>query len=311
MFLFNCLCMCMQRVNQWRERRALHPRCWGMRCVACVGTRHLASTITCWAARAVRASSDVVWLKEHSMSARTQAAARWTCTCAASASSAGCASAGKQACWNNVSGFFTCLKLNLVNSSLDDATKTVLGTNVPFSFTDYTKQEHVYYLTTFAVQTKFKLNMIQKWLDNLKTNLIVLRRVTFLSAPLHILTQIHVLLSKSLYTFSGVLSEEQIRLKKMKKQHEEETARSSSVATPSPAPDMAPLAPEQQEMIEKLVAMQKQCNKRSFIDRLKVTVNNPFPLLWSMIFQLQLPQLILHAVFFKNISIGQVNFEFS
>ncbi|XP_047007562.1 oxysterols receptor LXR-alpha isoform X2 [Ictalurus punctatus] len=71
-----------------------------------------------------------------------------------------------------------------------------------------------------------------------------------------------------------VLSEEQIRLKKMKKQNEEETARSSAVAAPSPAADVLPLAPEQQEMIEKLVAMQKQCNKRSFIDRRKVT---PWP----------------------------------
>ncbi|XP_060767117.1 oxysterols receptor LXR-alpha isoform X2 [Neoarius graeffei] len=71
-----------------------------------------------------------------------------------------------------------------------------------------------------------------------------------------------------------VLSEEQIRLKKMKKQHEEEAARSSTVAAPSPAADIPPLAPEQQEMIEKLVAMQKQCNKRSFIDRRKVT---PWP----------------------------------
>ncbi|XP_056121407.1 oxysterols receptor LXR-alpha isoform X2 [Rhinichthys klamathensis goyatoka] len=70
-----------------------------------------------------------------------------------------------------------------------------------------------------------------------------------------------------------VLSEEQIRLKKMKKQ-EEETARTSTVATPSPAPEMPPLAPEQQEMIEKLVSMQKQCNKRSFLDRPKVT---PWP----------------------------------
>ncbi|XP_056615035.1 oxysterols receptor LXR-alpha [Triplophysa dalaica] len=70
-----------------------------------------------------------------------------------------------------------------------------------------------------------------------------------------------------------VLSEEQIRLKKMKKQ-EEETARTSLVATPSPVPEMPPLAPEQQEMIEKLVAMQKQCNKRSFLDRPKVT---PWP----------------------------------
>ncbi|XP_022520970.2 oxysterols receptor LXR-alpha isoform X1 [Astyanax mexicanus] len=71
-----------------------------------------------------------------------------------------------------------------------------------------------------------------------------------------------------------VLSEEQIRLKKMKKQHEDEAGRSSTVAAPSPAPEVAPLAPEQQEMIEKLVSMQKQCNKRSFIDRLKVT---PWP----------------------------------
>uniref|UniRef100_A0A671MGX1 Oxysterols receptor LXR-alpha-like n=1 Tax=Sinocyclocheilus anshuiensis TaxID=1608454 RepID=A0A671MGX1_9TELE len=71
-----------------------------------------------------------------------------------------------------------------------------------------------------------------------------------------------------------VLSEEQIRLKKMKKQ-EEETARTSAVAAPSPVPEMPPLAPEQQEMIEKLVAMQKQCNKRSFLDRPKVT---PWPL---------------------------------
>lgn len=71
-----------------------------------------------------------------------------------------------------------------------------------------------------------------------------------------------------------VLSEEQIRLKKMKRQHEEESARSSTVAAPSPAADIPPLAPEQQEMIEKLVAMQKQSNKRSFIDRRKVT---PWP----------------------------------
>lgn len=72
----------------------------------------------------------------------------------------------------------------------------------------------------------------------------------------------------------GVLSEEQIRLKKMKKHHEEEAGRSSAVSAPSPAADVPPLAPEQQEMIEKLVAMQKQCNKRSFIDRRKVTVRN-------------------------------------
>ncbi|KAM6980407.1 oxysterols receptor LXR-alpha [Aplochiton taeniatus] len=72
-----------------------------------------------------------------------------------------------------------------------------------------------------------------------------------------------------------VLSEEQIRVKKMKKQHEDETAHMSTVLTPIPAPEVAPLSPEQQEMIEKLVSMQKQCNKRSFIDRPKVT---PWPM---------------------------------
>ncbi|XP_049574098.1 oxysterols receptor LXR-alpha [Syngnathus scovelli] len=71
-----------------------------------------------------------------------------------------------------------------------------------------------------------------------------------------------------------VLSEEQIRLKKMKKQHDEETARSSAVVTPTPPQEVASLDPQQQEMIEKLVAMQKQCNKRSFLDRPKVT---PWP----------------------------------
>ncbi|XP_062406024.1 oxysterols receptor LXR-alpha [Sardina pilchardus] len=70
-----------------------------------------------------------------------------------------------------------------------------------------------------------------------------------------------------------VLSEEQIRVKKMKKQ-DEETARTSAVVTPNPVPEVPPLAPEQQEMIEKLVAMQKQCNKRSFLERPKVT---PWP----------------------------------
>ncbi|KAM7424552.1 hypothetical protein PAMA_000752 [Pampus argenteus] len=71
-----------------------------------------------------------------------------------------------------------------------------------------------------------------------------------------------------------VLSEEQIRLKKMKKQHDEETARTSTVVTPTPPQEAVALDPQQQEMIEKLVAMQKQCNKRSFLDRPKVT---PWP----------------------------------
>lgn len=59
----------------------------------------------------------------------------------------------------------------------------------------------------------------------------------------------------------------------MKKQHEEETARTSTEVTPTPPQELATLDPQQQEMIEKLVAMQKQCNKRSFLDRPKVTVS--------------------------------------
>lgn len=73
-----------------------------------------------------------------------------------------------------------------------------------------------------------------------------------------------------------MLSEEQIRLKKLKKQQEEETARTSTVVTPTPPQEAASLEPQQQEMIQKLVAMQKQCNKRSFLDRPKVTVNEWF-----------------------------------
>lgn len=59
----------------------------------------------------------------------------------------------------------------------------------------------------------------------------------------------------------------------MKKQQEEETARTSTEVTPTPPQEAATLDPQQQEMIEKLVAMQKQCNKRSFLDRPKVTVS--------------------------------------
>ncbi|XP_041074210.1 oxysterols receptor LXR-alpha-like isoform X2 [Polyodon spathula] len=71
-----------------------------------------------------------------------------------------------------------------------------------------------------------------------------------------------------------VLSEEQIQLKKMKRQ-EDETARASTLPQNHfPGAEAPKLAPEQLEMIEKLVAVQKQCNKSSFIDRLKVT---PWP----------------------------------
>lgn len=70
-----------------------------------------------------------------------------------------------------------------------------------------------------------------------------------------------------------VLSEEQIRLKKLKKQ-EDDQAR-TVVVRPNPPHPPGPshkLTPEQLSMIEKLVAAQQQCNQRSFTDRLKVTV---------------------------------------
>ncbi|XP_044291683.1 oxysterols receptor LXR-alpha isoform X1 [Varanus komodoensis] len=72
-----------------------------------------------------------------------------------------------------------------------------------------------------------------------------------------------------------VLSEEQIQQKKLKKQ-EEDQARMVVVHQNSPSPLTTPpkMTPEQLEMIEKLVAAQQQCNRRSFTDRLKVT---PWP----------------------------------
>ncbi|XP_067901994.1 oxysterols receptor LXR-alpha-like isoform X2 [Heterodontus francisci] len=71
-----------------------------------------------------------------------------------------------------------------------------------------------------------------------------------------------------------VLSEEQIRLKKMKKLEEEVTK--TVRVTPSPLSrwEIPRLNVAQVEMIRKLVAAQQQCNKRSFSDRLKVT---PWP----------------------------------
>ncbi|KAF7239738.1 DNA polymerase delta catalytic subunit [Varanus komodoensis] len=59
-----------------------------------------------------------------------------------------------------------------------------------------------------------------------------------------------------------VLSEEQIRKKKIRKQQEGEGA-------------SAPLTPQQEGMIRQLVAAQQQCNKRSFSDQPKVT---PWPM---------------------------------
>ncbi|XP_068256342.1 oxysterols receptor LXR-alpha isoform X3 [Nyctibius grandis] len=72
-----------------------------------------------------------------------------------------------------------------------------------------------------------------------------------------------------------VLSEEQIRLKKLKKQ-EDDQARTVVVRPdpPNPPSPSHKLTDEQLSMIKKLVAAQQQCNQRSFTDRLKVT---PWP----------------------------------
>ncbi|XP_023566221.1 oxysterols receptor LXR-alpha isoform X2 [Octodon degus] len=69
-----------------------------------------------------------------------------------------------------------------------------------------------------------------------------------------------------------VLSEEQIRLKKLKRQ-EEEQAQATSVPprAVSPPQVLPQLSPEQLGMIKKLVTAQQQCNKRSFSDQLRVT----------------------------------------
>ncbi|KAL2806149.1 oxysterols receptor LXR-alpha isoform 2 [Daubentonia madagascariensis] len=70
-----------------------------------------------------------------------------------------------------------------------------------------------------------------------------------------------------------VLSEEQIRLKKLKRQEEEQAQATSLPPRASSPPQVLPqLSPEQLGMIEKLVAAQQQCNRRSFSDRLRVTV---------------------------------------
>ncbi|XP_027434072.1 oxysterols receptor LXR-alpha isoform X5 [Callorhinus ursinus] len=75
---------------------------------------------------------------------------------------------------------------------------------------------------------------------------------------------------------TGVLSEEQIRLKKLKRQEEEQAQATSMTPRVSSPPQVLPqLSPEQQGMIEKLVAAQQQCNQRSFSDRLRVT---PWPM---------------------------------
>ncbi|XP_078404933.1 oxysterols receptor LXR-alpha isoform X2 [Cetorhinus maximus] len=69
-----------------------------------------------------------------------------------------------------------------------------------------------------------------------------------------------------------VLSEEQIRLKKMKKLEEEMTKTVRVTSSPLSSWETPRLNVAQIEMIRKLVAVQQQCNKRSFSDRLKVTI---------------------------------------
>ncbi|XP_072374845.1 oxysterols receptor LXR-alpha isoform X4 [Scyliorhinus torazame] len=72
----------------------------------------------------------------------------------------------------------------------------------------------------------------------------------------------------------GVLSEEQIRLKKMKKLEEEMTRTVRVTSSPLSGWETPRLNMAQLEMIRRLVAAQQQGNKRSLSDRLKVT---PWP----------------------------------
>ncbi|XP_062948569.1 oxysterols receptor LXR-alpha isoform X2 [Cynocephalus volans] len=70
-----------------------------------------------------------------------------------------------------------------------------------------------------------------------------------------------------------VLSEEQIRQKKLKRQEEEQGQATSVPPRAFSPPQVLPqLSLEQLGMIEKLVAAQQQCNRRSFSDQLRVTV---------------------------------------
>ncbi|XP_072374842.1 oxysterols receptor LXR-alpha isoform X2 [Scyliorhinus torazame] len=69
-----------------------------------------------------------------------------------------------------------------------------------------------------------------------------------------------------------VLSEEQIRLKKMKKLEEEMTRTVRVTSSPLSGWETPRLNMAQLEMIRRLVAAQQQGNKRSLSDRLKVTI---------------------------------------
>uniref|UniRef100_A0A8C8VJC0 Nuclear receptor subfamily 1 group H member 2 n=1 Tax=Pelusios castaneus TaxID=367368 RepID=A0A8C8VJC0_9SAUR len=75
-----------------------------------------------------------------------------------------------------------------------------------------------------------------------------------------------------------VLSEEQLRKKKVRRQQQKgaggEALRVPPLS-PSPLAEPVRLSPQQELMIQQLVAAQQQCNKRSFSDQPKVT---PWPL---------------------------------
>ncbi|XP_044843834.1 oxysterols receptor LXR-beta isoform X2 [Mauremys mutica] len=79
-----------------------------------------------------------------------------------------------------------------------------------------------------------------------------------------------------------VLSEEQLRKKKVRQQQQQKGAGGEAPLPPrvpplppTPLTEPARLSPQQELMIQQLVAAQQQCNKRSFSDQPKVT---PWPL---------------------------------
>uniref|UniRef100_A0A7N9CHN2 Nuclear receptor subfamily 1 group H member 2 n=1 Tax=Macaca fascicularis TaxID=9541 RepID=A0A7N9CHN2_MACFA len=88
----------LKRSQSASERRAQPRRCWATSFAASAGTRPPASTTMCLAAKAARASSGAVWsvAGPGAMPAGAVEPARWTLSCGASASSAGCASARRQ-----------------------------------------------------------------------------------------------------------------------------------------------------------------------------------------------------------------------
>uniref|UniRef100_A0A8C3FWW2 Nuclear receptor subfamily 1 group H member 2 n=1 Tax=Chrysemys picta bellii TaxID=8478 RepID=A0A8C3FWW2_CHRPI len=80
--------------------------------------------------------------------------------------------------------------------------------------------------------------------------------------------------------FPGVLSEEQLRKKKVRRQQQKGAGGEAPLPQvpplpPTPLAEPARLSPQQELMIRQLVAAQQQCNKRSFSDQPKVT---PWPL---------------------------------